>query len=147
MREGLRLVPGAWLLAACLAAGLAGCSTLPSLEEDGLVTGSIRPTPASLKLPEGAAPKGVAAGDWVQAKAALDQALAARDKDVSIPWENRDTGAHGTATPIGAQRTGGCRDFMISLVDGKTTDRWIQGEACKATSGLVLQQVRILGRA
>lgn len=143
MREGLRLVFGAWLLVATLS----GCSSLPGLDDDTLVTGSVKPTPASLKLPEGAAPKGIAAGDWMQAKLALDQALAAREKDVSIPWENRETGAHGTATPIGAARAGGCRDFMISLVDGKVADRWIQGEACKAASGVVLQQVRILGRA
>lgn len=110
------------------------------------MTGSIRPTPAAYHVPEGAAPKGIAAGDWVQAKLALDQATAAHGKDLSIPWENPETGARGTATPIGAARASGCRDFMISVVDGKG-DRWVRGEACRSGKGLVLSQVRELGQA
>lgn len=116
------------------------------MDEDTLVTGSIRPTPAAYRVPEGTAPAGVATADWTQAKLALDQALAAHEKDVSIPWENRDSGARGTATPIGAATASGCRNFMISLVDGKSADRWIQGEACKGRAGIVLSQVRVLGR-
>ncbi|QRG08514.1 hypothetical protein EZH22_09620 [Xanthobacter dioxanivorans] len=142
MREGLGLFPAAWLVVAALG----GCSTVGAMDEETLVTGSVRPTPAAYHVPEGAAPSGVSAGDWAQAKIALDQALAARSKDASIPWENRDSGARGTATPIGTARGSGCRDFMISLVDGKAADRWIQGEACKGRSGTVLSQVRVLGR-
>lgn len=140
---GLLRVAGAGLVAAALA----GCSTLPAADEDLMVTGSVRAHPASLPVPQGAAPSGVAPADWTHAKLALEQALAAREKDASIPWENRDSGVHGTATPIGAARNDGCRDFMISLVDGKVADRWVQGEACKSRSGLVLHQVRVLGRA
>jgi hypothetical protein len=36
---------------------------------------------------------------------------------------------------------------MISLVDGKSADRWVQGEACKSRTGTTLNQVRLLGRA
>ncbi|MFG1301138.1 RT0821/Lpp0805 family surface protein [Xanthobacter sp. V3C-3] len=126
---------------------LAGCASVGAIEDEPVITGSIRATPASLKEPAGEAPKGITAGDWTQAKLALDQALAARSQDVSVPWDNPETGARGTATPVGAARAGGCRDFMISLVDGKSADRWVQGEACKAKSGTVLSQVRVLGRA
>lgn len=141
--EGLRCLVGLGLLAVALA----GCATPGAVDDDLLVTGSIRPRPVALPVPDGAAPKGIAAGDWAQAKLALEQALDSHQKDVSIPWENRETGARGTATPIGTARAGGCRDFTISLVDGKTEDRWIQGEACRARSGTVVSQVRVLGRA
>ncbi len=141
-REGLGAVAGTCLLAA----SLAGCASSPFHDDDSLVTGSIKATPASLPVPEGPAPKGITAGDWTQAKLALDQALAARDGDVSVPWDNPETGARGTATPVGPTQAG-CRAFMISLVDGKSADRWVQGEACKSRSGTVLNQVRLLGRA
>lgn len=137
---------GACLLAALLAVPLAGCASVPLQDDDSLVTGSIKATPASLPVPDGPAPKGIAPGDWTQAKLALDQALAARDGDVSVPWDNPETGARGTATPVGPTQAG-CRAFMISLVDGKTPDRWVQGEACKSRGGTVLNQVRLLGRA
>lgn len=143
LREGL----GRAALAGLVVAALGGCATVGVSEDDGMITGSIRATPAALRVPDGAAPAGIAHGDWVQAKIALDQALAAREKDVSIPWDNPATGTRGTATPVGPSRAGGCRDFMISLVDGKVADRWVQGEACKARSGTVLSQVRVLGRA
>lgn len=131
----------------CLAFAAAGCSTVGTAD-DQLITGSVRPhvTPVSAPLPQGAAPKGIAEPDWAEAKAALDQALSSREKDPSIPWENKASGASGTATPIGPERAG-CRDFMISVVDAKAGDRWVQGEACRARSGFVLNQVRILGRA
>lgn len=135
------------MVGACLlAALLGGCATAPLHDDDSLVTGSIRATPASLPVPEGPAPKGITAGDWTQAKIALDQALAARGGDVSVPWDNPETGARGTATPVGPTQAG-CRAFMISLVDGKSADRWVQGEACKGRTGTVLSQVRLLGSA
>lgn len=137
---------GAGLVVAA-AALLAGCASVGAIEDEPVITGSIRATPASLKVPDGDAPKGIAVSDWTQAKLALDQALAARSQDVSVPWDNPETGARGTATPVGPARTGGCRDFMISLVDGKSADRWVQGEACKARGATVLSQVRVLGRA
>lgn len=137
---------GAGLVVAA-AALLAGCASVGAIEDEPVITGSIRATPASLKVPDGDAPKGIAVSDWTQAKLALDQALAARSQDVSVPWDNPETGARGTATPVGPARAGGCRDFMISLVDGKSADRWVQGEACKARGATVLSQVRVLGRA
>lgn len=147
LREGLGRAAGAGLVAGLLAAALGGCASAPPLgDDDSLVTGSIRPAPVSHEAPRGAAPKGISGADWTHAKLALDQALASREKDISVPWDNPESGARGTATPVGPVRAG-CRDFMISLVDGKSADRWIQGEACKGGSGTVLSQVRVLGRA
>ncbi|WP_454918447.1 RT0821/Lpp0805 family surface protein [Xanthobacter sediminis] len=117
------------------------------MPDDDLVTGSIKPTAASLQLAAGDTPKGIAASDWAAARLALDQALASSEADISVSWENADTGARGTATPIGTLRAGGCRDFMIAVVDGKVADRWVHGEACRSRSGTALSQVRLLGRA
>jgi hypothetical protein len=49
------------------------------------------------------------------------------------PWENRQTGARGTITPIAAvYRDNGveCRDFLVSYVHDKA-EAWMQGEACR----------------
>ena len=143
-REALRAGLGVAL--AAVLAFCAGCSG-SRFEDDALVTGSITPKPVSLPMPEGAPPKGIAASDWRAAKLALDQALVSTEKDVSVPWENAETGARGTATPIGARRADGCRDFMIAVVDGRSADQWIQGAVCRSGSSTTLSQVRVLGRA
>lgn len=141
VRVAVRLAAFATLVAC------GGCSALPQGADDDLVTGSVTPRPVALDIPEGVAPKGIGAADWVAAKLALDQALRSSEKDISVPWENKDTGVHGTATPIGEKRAGGCRDFMIAVVDGSSADRWVQGEACRAGKVTQLSQVRVLGRA
>jgi surface antigen len=53
------------------------------------------------------------------------------------PWENRQTGARGTITPIAAvYRDNGveCRDFLVSYVHDKA-EAWMQGEACRTSAG------------
>jgi surface antigen len=63
----------------------------------------------------------------------VKEALAHERKDVSLPWENPKTGAHGTVTPLtSAYTTDGvlCRDFIASYVRG-TSEAWLQGEACR----------------
>jgi surface antigen len=53
------------------------------------------------------------------------------------PWENRQTGARGTITPIAAvYRDNGveCRDFLVSYVHDKA-EAWMQGEACRTGTG------------
>ncbi|WP_198019017.1 RT0821/Lpp0805 family surface protein [Azorhizobium doebereinerae] len=135
--------------ACLLTLALSGCGTLGLRDDDLLVTGSIKPLPVSLAVaaPEGAPPAGIAAGDWTQAKLALDTALSAKEEAPSIPWENKATGAHGTATPLGAPKDNKCRDFRIGVVD-KGGEHWVQGEACRDGKGLVtLGQVRLLGQA
>ncbi len=129
-----------------LALACGGCSTTAGFDDEPLVTGSV-PASAQPVLPEGKAPHGIAAGDWLAARRALHEALLGQQRDASVPWENAATGARGTATPIGPARDGGCRDFLIAVVDGKVPDRWISGAACRDGSGTVLSQVRVLGKA
>jgi surface antigen len=58
-------------------------------------------------------------------------------KDVSIPWENPNTGAGGNITPLAASYSEGsltCRDFLASYVRGQA-QAWLQGEACRSAHG------------
>ncbi len=132
--------------AGLLALSLGGCAGTGWRDDDALVTGSIRPTHVSLTVPVGAPPAGIAAGDWAQAKQALDLALASKQEGASQPWDNKQTGAHGSATPLGAVKENKCRDFRIGVVD-KTGEHWVQGEACSKAEGTILSQVRLLGQA
>ena len=96
---------------------------------DDDVTGSI-PTPAQQKLPTET--------DLALARTAASDVLTKGDKDASQPWENPDTGARGSVTPIASSyaaedgRT--CRDFLASYVNGDTQS-WLQGAACQAGNG------------
>ena len=60
------------------------------------------------------------------------------DKDSSQPWENPETGARGSVTPLAqayANEDGRtCRDFLASYVNGRT-ESWLQGAACQAGHG------------
>ena len=132
---------------AAFSLALAACGTVQLPEVDPIVTGSLKAQPASLPMPQGPAPDGIAPSDWAQAKIALDQALSVRELGASIPWDNPLTGARGTSTPLGALKDNGCRDFRIGIVDTKG-EQWVQGEACERSRGAIdLAQVRVLGRA
>ena len=143
-REGLRARKGLVLLA--LVAACAGCSSMSNVLDDGNIeTGSISPRPVSLAESGPPPPQGINAADWQMARLALDEALAAND-GISIPWSNPETGARGTATPIGSERVGQCRDFMIAILVQEMPDRWVRGEACRNGKATALSQVRILGQ-
>lgn len=97
--------------------------------QDGDVTGSIgaqRPSP----VPTDA--------DLAFARNAASDVLTRGDKDSSQPWHNPQSGAHGSVTPIAKAYAddGGrsCRDFLASYVNG-TTERWLQGSACRTPRG------------
>jgi surface antigen len=79
----------------------------------------------------------MAEGDLAIARAAASEVLARGGKDASLPWENPQTGARGTVTPIAsAYNQDGflCRDFLASYVkDG--SEAWIRGEACRLHKG------------
>ncbi len=144
--NGAALPAARYAVATLLALSLAGCAGTGLRDDDALVTGSIKPLPVSLPVSQGAPPAGIASGDWIQARLALDQALAAKEAGASIPWDNKASGAHGTATPLGAVKDNKCRDFRIGVVD-KLGEHWIQGEACTDAGGTILSQVRLLGQA
>jgi surface antigen len=75
--------------------------------------------------------------DLAFARNAASDVLTKGDKDSSQPWENPQTGARGSVTPLAHAydaegRT--CRDFLASYVNGRT-ESWLQGAACKAAGG------------
>jgi len=125
--------------AASLALACGGCSF--SYQLDSLFskkgetqlepTGSLRPsTPRSIAAmpPE---------HDLAIARAAVSEVLSKGGKDTSVPWENPNTGARGTITPIASAYSQDgltCRDFLASYVRNGT-ESWLQGEACRVQQG------------
>jgi surface antigen len=123
-------------LLAALASG--GCSfsyQLDSLfgkkdDEKAEYTSSIKPVSAK-------AGDIAAASDLAYARAAAAEVLAKGGKDSSMPWENPETGARGTVTPIAAAYTQDgftCRDFLASYVKNGS-ESWLHGEACRMHQG------------
>lgn len=119
------------MLGLALAAG--GCSMSYQLDsffggDKSDITGSINPPPgtkAVAKLPPD--------GDLIYARAAATEVLRRGKKDASVPWENPQSGARGTVTPIASAYTEDghtCQDFLASYVSGGSS-AWLQGEACK----------------
>jgi surface antigen len=93
------------------------------------VTGSIGAAPAS-----GAAPT---ESDLAFARNAASDVLTKGSKDSSQPWENPETGARGSVTPLAqAYSSDGrtCRDFLASYVNGRS-ESWLQGAACQTSHG------------
>ena len=96
--------------------------------EDSEVTGAI--AAASPPIPT--------ESDLAFARTAASDVLTKGDKDSSQPWENPETGARGSVTPLAQSyasedgRT--CRDFLASYVNGRA-ESWLQGAACKASHG------------
>jgi surface antigen len=71
--------------------------------------------------------------DLVFARAAASEVLGRGGKDASTAWENPQSGARGTVTPIAnaySQEGRTCRDFLASYVHGGS-ESWLQGEACR----------------
>jgi 17 kDa outer membrane surface antigen len=94
------------------------------------VTGSIAPVAQARK----AMPTET---DLAFARNAASDVLTRGDKDASQPWENPETGARGSVTPLAQAysaegRT--CRDFLASYVKG-SSESWLQGAACRTNHG------------
>ena len=71
--------------------------------------------------------------DMALARNAASDILSRGGKDASQPWENPETGARGSVTPLAqAYSADGrtCRDFLASYVNGRA-ESWLQGAACK----------------
>jgi surface antigen len=114
--------------------GVGGCS-LSRTEgafgkfDAGEVTGSIGGARTSAKTPT--------ESDLAFARNAASDVLAKGDKDSSQPWENPETGARGSVTPLAqAYSADGrtCRDFLASYVNGGS-ESWLQGAACQSGEG------------
>jgi len=96
---------------------------------DNEVTGSI----GAMK-PPGPAPTDA---DLAFARNAASDVLTKGDKDSSQPWENPETGARGSVTPLAqAYSSDGrtCRDFLASYVNG-SSESWLQGAGCQTSHG------------
>jgi surface antigen len=75
--------------------------------------------------------------DLAFARNAASDVLTKGDKDSSQPWENPETGARGSVTPLAeAYSSEGrtCRDFLASYVNARS-ESWLQGAACKSSKG------------
>jgi surface antigen len=75
--------------------------------------------------------------DLAFARNAASDVLTKGDKDSSQPWENPETGARGSVTPLAqAYSSEGrtCRDFLASYVNGRS-ESWLQGAACQSGHG------------
>jgi surface antigen len=96
---------------------------------DGDVTGSIGAVRAEVLEPT--------ESDLAFARNAASDVLTRGDKDSSQPWENPETGARGSVTPLAqAYSSEGhtCRDFLASYVNGHS-ESWLQGAACQSGEG------------
>lgn len=75
--------------------------------------------------------------DMALARNAASDILSRGSKDASQPWENPETGARGSVTPLATTYSSEgrvCRDFLASYVRG-TNEGWLQGEACQQGQG------------
>jgi surface antigen len=98
--------------------------------DDSDVTGSIGGAPPA----SGPAPTD---SDLAFARNAASDVLTKGTKDSSQPWENPETGARGSVTPLAqAYSSDGrtCRDFLASYVNG-SNESWLQGAACQTSQG------------
>jgi surface antigen len=125
---------GAVLALALIGVGVGGCSVSRSdnifskLGDD--VTGSFGPGGQASQ----AAPTET---DLAFARNAASDVLTRGEKDASQPWENPETGARGSVTPLAqAYSSEGrtCRDFLASYVNG-SSESWLQGAACQTGRG------------
>jgi 17 kDa outer membrane surface antigen len=101
------------------------------------MTGSITPRPVPVPRTARLAGEAPPDADLVFAREAVADALSQDGKSASTPWENPNTGARGTITPLAAAYTVDgltCRDFLASYVRDKT-ESWLQGEACRIHQG------------
>lgn len=140
VREGRGLSPIGRLIAAislvAVGCSAGGCSMGifgKEAKKDDLsdVTGSIGPILRSHD------DTNLTDADLALARNAASDVLTRGQKDVSQPWENPETGARGSVTPLASTYTSEgriCRDFLASYVRG-TNEGWLQGEACQQDKG------------
>jgi surface antigen len=129
--------------AATLALTAAGCSfsyQLDSLSEKSKqpttaeATGSVRDKSAATA----AKPRQPTDRDLAYARAAASEVLRRGGDGASQPWENPETGARGTVTPIAsAYSMDGftCQDFLASYIRAGSNEDWMRGEACRIHKG------------
>ena len=124
-----------------LALSVGGCSFSYQLDsmfgrkDDAGQTGSLQhPAAPALKPVADLPPE----ADLVIARAAVSEVMSKGGKDASVSWENPQTGARGTVTPIASARSGDdgqtCHEFLASF-EREGSSSWMQGDACRANKG------------
>jgi hypothetical protein len=114
--------------------GSGGCSlsrpdAYAKMQAADVVTGSLGKQPATPPVPT--------ESDLAFARTAASDVLTKGDKDSSQPWENPETGARGSVTPLAEVYSSDgrtCRDFLASYVNGRS-ENWLQGAACQSSQG------------
>jgi surface antigen len=128
----------AFTLSGCAVSGPLGSMFAKQSKDDAKAYANEDVT-GSIASPASASTAGLPAEtDLVFARLAIVDALTRGSKEISAPWENPSSGAHGTVTPIASayDKDGGtCRDFLASYVRRQGSETWLQGEACRAKAG------------
>ena len=128
----LALVPGLALALACCGCSLGSLDTMFGSNDKSETTASITP-PSGAKQTSNLPPD----TDLAFTRIAVSEVLSRTGNYASVPWENPNSGARGTVTPIAAAYNldgQTCRDFLASYVRG-SSQAWLQGEACKQPKG------------
>ena len=131
--RGAALVPALALALACGGCSFGSLDMMFGSSDKPETTGSITPAPGAKSLSD--LPPDT---DLVFTRAAVTEVLNRSGNDASVPWENPNSGARGTVTPIAAaysQEGLICRDFLASYVQG-SSQAWLRGEACKQQKGV-----------
>lgn len=88
--------------------------------------------------------------DLALAREAASDALAKGGNGTSFPWENPQTGARGSITPVASaytSETGAtCRDFLASYVQG-AAQTWLSGDACQTEGRWRVRSLRAWKRS
>ena len=94
-------------------------------------------TASNLKWLKNSAAINLTEEDWRLAKEAADNALNEAKDGTTVSWENEDTGASGSSTPLKSGKKDGMRCRYLKL---KSTAKGINGEMiflfCKYEDGL-----------
>jgi surface antigen len=101
------------------------------VKEEPEVTQSIAPKVASPLSPE------LGEEDWRRAKAAMAVALDPQGSGSQVSWDNPDTTARGSFTPVGQPFVKSdeiCRAFL-AIVMGQGSSSSLQGTACRLSGG------------
>ena len=133
-RAGLSAIgpAGTVLTLILIGLGSGGCS----LSRTDSAFAKMDDTEATGSLGQGAE-KPPTEADLAFARNAASDVLTKGTKDSSQPWENPETGARGSVTPLAqAYSADGrtCRDFLASYVNGRS-ESWLQGAACQSGRG------------